>query len=271
MTITAKFASPCTRCGSIIAKDTRVEWTRGRGVRHLTDAECERARATAPPQAPAAAPLALQSIVTFLQAARDRGLLWPKARFLAPGGGELRISLAGNDSRNPGALYVKVDGEYRGLVTREGQVRGDRRVGDRALDRDGAMRELLAAVATDPARFAREYGATMGYCAFCHKRLTDDRTGASVEHGYGPDCAERYGLEWRGRGRRRTALLEVPVQAQGPSRTQAEIDADERAMNAAVQAAERAEDERVADYKARRDSADSVDRADAYYSARLGF
>lgn len=55
---------------------------------------------------------------------------------------------------------------------------------------------LLCEIANDPEGSAKKYGHDTGRCCFCHRNLTDDKSGKSVERGYGPICAERFGLVW---------------------------------------------------------------------------
>lgn len=43
---------------------------------------------------------------------------------------------------------------------------------------------------------AAEYGHQHDRCVFCHIHLTDDGADRSVEVGYGPVCAKKYGLPW---------------------------------------------------------------------------
>lgn len=43
---------------------------------------------------------------------------------------------------------------------------------------------------------AGSVGINTNVCQFCMKALTDDAAGASVERGYGPVCADKYGLPW---------------------------------------------------------------------------
>ncbi len=51
----------------------------------------------------------------------------------------------------------------------------------------------LQRLASDPTRYAQDYGHTTGNCCFCKKTLTDER---SLFAGYGPDCAGHYGLPY---------------------------------------------------------------------------
>jgi hypothetical protein len=53
----------------------------------------------------------------------------------------------------------------------------------------GALADLGGNLAERAAAFGHETGV----CCFCSRGLTDER---SVTVGYGPICAERYGLPW---------------------------------------------------------------------------
>lgn len=55
------------------------------------------------------------------------------------------------------------------------------------------LSEMLRKMAEDPAATAAEYGRLTGACCFCGRKLT---TTESTTVGYGPDCAEHYGLPW---------------------------------------------------------------------------
>ena len=114
----------------------------------------------------------------LLHTAKGNGLKRPV--FRADG---LTLSLAGEKSRNPGAVYVKVGGEYAGKV-QDGQWHPVRT----------AMPETLAtltAIAINPREAAINYGRLTGSCACCGRTLTDPQ---SVELGIGPICAERWGI-----------------------------------------------------------------------------
>ena len=52
---------------------------------------------------------------------------------------------------------------------------------------------LIKSYASDPLGKAKEYAAATGNCSFCGLELTDPR---SVEVGYGPICADKFGLPW---------------------------------------------------------------------------
>lgn len=201
MTMTAKFAGTCSTCKARINAGDRIEWTKGVGAKHATPAQCIAAVAAQPVAAAAPAPVIdLKPIVAFLAAAQARGLKFPKARFLAPGGGELRLSIAGPTAQVPGALQVKRDEEWIGRVNPDGTVVG------RQLAGDTAVQDTLVAIAADPVTAAKAYGALMCRCSFCDSVLTDE---GSVEVGFGPICAKRFGLEHRAKG---TPTLKVLAQ-----------------------------------------------------------
>ena len=56
-----------------------------------------------------------------------------------------------------------------------------------------AIVALLVNFATNPAKVASLYGKHTGHCCFCARTLTDAR---SVSVGYGPICADKFGLPW---------------------------------------------------------------------------
>ena len=52
---------------------------------------------------------------------------------------------------------------------------------------------LVTEFAAEPEAVAGKYGRLTGACCFCAHGLKDDR---SLEVGYGPICADRFGLNW---------------------------------------------------------------------------
>jgi len=191
-TLISKYAGICTRCRRRFSPGTAIEWARGTGATHANPAECAAALAGPPPPPAPTAPQ-LRSVYDFLIAAQQRGLKHPKARFLAPGGGELRLSLAGERSKVPGSIQVYVrDGWVGRVEPPDGRIAGP-------LAQDQALVDVLLLIARDPAAAAKEYGALMCKCSFCGLPLTDD---GSVEVGYGPVCAKKWGLPWQRKGTR---------------------------------------------------------------------
>jgi hypothetical protein len=186
----SKFAGLCTRCRCRFPAGTVIEWARNAGAVHANLTECAAAAAAPPPPVVTAN---LRAIYEFLIAAQLRGLKLPKVRFLAPGGGELRLSIAGRGrSVAPvGSIQVKVRDEWVGRVEPpDGRVVG-------RLANNQALLDTLLKIAADPAAAAKEYGALMCKCSFCGLALSDD---GSVEVGYGPVCAKKWGLPHQPKG-----------------------------------------------------------------------
>jgi hypothetical protein len=55
------------------------------------------------------------------------------------------------------------------------------------------VRELIDELAADPIAAARRHAHLTGNCCFCSRKLDDERSTAA---GYGPVCADNYGLPW---------------------------------------------------------------------------
>jgi len=210
MTITARFATTCTVCRAHIDAGTSIIWARGAGSKHADATICRtivQARAalavdaTGMPMVDAPftrTTVDLAPVVAFLSGARERGLKSPRVRFAAPGAGELALSLAPLTGKNPGAVYVKVRGEYAGKVTADGTAYG---IAPELVD-------ALRTIAADPAAAGAAYGRLTGQCSFCTQGLTDE---GSIEVGYGPVCAKRYGLPHKPRGSAKVTPVLAPV------------------------------------------------------------
>ena len=118
-----------------------------------------------------------------------QGMKRPQVAF-ACNAGEFVVSRAGDNSANPGFLYLKtVDKSYLGKISPKGHLSMARNTNE---DQQ-VIFEALAGFAADPQGAAAAYGKETGFCCFCSRTLTDDR---SVSVGYGPICADRWGLPW---------------------------------------------------------------------------
>lgn len=106
--------------------------------------------------------------------------------------GDLLFSLAPANGRNAGHVYVKGekdwDGErpYFGKITPEGKLYLSAGVSDEVRDR-------ILAIGSDVVKSAKAHGAQHGQCCFCNAPLSTDE---SVSNGYGPICADNWGLPW---------------------------------------------------------------------------
>lgn len=96
---------------------------------------------------------------------------------------EVVLSMAGDESRNPGHLYLKVNEVYRGKITPAGKFI--------PFECDSSITEYLRKFAENPVLIAANYGKETQVCCFCATELTDDRSRAM---GYGPICARRWNL-----------------------------------------------------------------------------
>lgn len=113
----------------------------------------------------------------------------PKIRLALPSGEKLVLSLAPSHGNNPGFIYVKVAGDYAGKIAPTGAFTPYKLPAD-VLE---AVQALFVMLGDDPAAVAAAYGQETGNCCFCAKELTKAE---SLAVGYGPDCAEHYGLPW---------------------------------------------------------------------------
>lgn len=134
----------------------------------------------------------LEPVVRLLDRAASK-LKWPKLR-LKVDGQNVQLGRAGDRSRHPGAVNV-TDGRgfenstWFGRINRDGTFTASRKTSPEVI-------ALLTELARDPEAVATAYGRETGACCMCGRDLTDAR---STERGYGPNCAENWGLPWGGR------------------------------------------------------------------------
>lgn len=102
---------------------------------------------------------------------------------------EIKLSLASENSKHPGAVYVASGtwgGPYYGRIEPNGTLVPGRDLCDE-------VRELLRELADKPAETAAKHGKLTGHCCFCARRLSDER---STQVGYGKVCADHFGMPW---------------------------------------------------------------------------
>lgn len=129
-------------------------------------------------------------IPALLERARAAGLQWPKIRLEAEGGRRVVLALAGERSSRPGAVRVTDGrpygtGRFFGWIERDGAWK--------PYDVPVEVEAALAALESDPAEVAQIQGQLTSACCFCGRRLD---TAESVGVGYGPICADKFGLPW---------------------------------------------------------------------------
>jgi len=128
-------------------------------------------------------------LVEFLDRASDSGLKFPKINLEDAGGNALRLTRAGSGSREPGSITLSEAGygtAYYGRISRDGTYHKTRETKPWVI-------ELLSTLSEHPEQIAKAHGQRTGNCCFCSRDLSDYR---SVSMGYGPICAERWGLPW---------------------------------------------------------------------------
>ena len=154
-------------------------------------------------------------VIALFGKAKDAGLKFPKIR-LTLNGKPLVFSLNGLKSKAPGAVAINGEGKfpnraYYGRVTPDGTF-----VPFQTLD---GLTDLLTEFASNPARVAKDYGKLTGNCCFCGKGLGYGKEQRSALVGFGPECAENYGLkaEWLAAAEKAEAKASVaPLKLEGP-------------------------------------------------------
>lgn len=129
-------------------------------------------------------------IFALFQTAKASKLKFPKITLEAASGQPICLKLA-SGGQYKGDIHV-TDGlpfgqnKYFGRIAQDGGfVRGGKCTDEIAA--------FLQEFAKDPAGVAAKYGHLTGHCCFCQRHLTDEN---SVAVGYGPVCADHYGLPW---------------------------------------------------------------------------
>lgn len=153
----------------------------------VAEAEAKRDRAAAP--ASKAERLDLCKINEMFDTARGNGLKRMALRFLDEAGATFTVSPAAATSRNAGMLYVKsADDGYLGKIDPQGVFHGAW-----GTERDATTKAQAALVefSRDPVGKSKLYGKLTNSCCYCGKELNDPR---SVMAGYGPICADNWGL-----------------------------------------------------------------------------
>lgn len=130
----------------------------------------------------AAVQLSLEGIFSLFESAQQSGLKRPRVNLVG-----FKFSLAPASGRNAGHIYVKdEDGEYLGKVAPGGAFHKSRECTQEQV-------QALVDISADVISAAVAFGQQTGCCSFCQRELTDKR---SVDVGYGPICADNYGLPW---------------------------------------------------------------------------
>lgn len=101
------------------------------------------------------------------------------------------FSIAGERSKYNGQVLITDGGpfgenKYFGRIDESGNLM-------KTGACNGEVTKLIKQFADNPADTAGKYGRLTGACCFCSRQLDDER---STKVGYGPVCADHYGLPW---------------------------------------------------------------------------
>lgn len=107
----------------------------------------------------------------------------------------LKLSLAGPNSKYKGSIIITDGGPYGankwyGAVSPSGEWTPSKQVTEELRS---IIARTLGAFSKDPKHAAMTYGHLSSSCCFCNKKLD---TKESVKAGYGPVCADKWGLPW---------------------------------------------------------------------------
>lgn len=116
----------------------------------------------------------------------------PRIVLCAPNGQKVVLSRCGPQSQYTGDINVTDGGGYGrntwfGRIGRTGEIRVNRSAWTPEIT------SLLTELAVSPGKVAGQHGIATGVCCFCNSPLS---TKESRSVGYGPICADKFGLPW---------------------------------------------------------------------------
>lgn len=134
-------------------------------------------------------------VFDLIQKAKDNGLKHPALILKLPTAGSLKVRLGVPKNPKYADRLLLTDGgkwpnsKWYGAIDKHGKWECPSKV-------PSAVREEIAdtlyQLASDPAGTAKVQGKLTGHCCFCGTGLTDPH---SVAAGFGPYCADKYGLK----------------------------------------------------------------------------
>lgn len=112
-------------------------------------------------------------------------LRYPAINFVSKNGDKIRIYRA-----TKGYIAIKFNGEYVGKLPA-----ADKNIilYDSPLFKHNELMSELEAFMEQPISESSLHGKEYGRCCFCNRELDNE---GSIFHGYGPICAEKWGLPW---------------------------------------------------------------------------
>jgi uncharacterized protein DUF6011 len=127
-----------------------------------------------------------QRVAKLFATALANGLNRRAIRLQTSDGGAVKLTPASESGKNAGFIYIKLNGEYMGKVSPEGQF-------SPVAACTESLRGFVAEFGNNTVQMARQFGRMTSSCCFCGRNLD---TAESNAVGYGPICAEKYGLPW---------------------------------------------------------------------------
>lgn len=133
----------------------------------------------------------VSEIVARLTAAKANGIKFPRVRIETQDQKPIVFSLAGDRAKVPGSVNVTDGGKYpNNAFYGRIELNGDWTPTNKTpIEVEATVLEF----AQDPTKAAKLFGHKTGRCCFCGRDL---ETKESVTAGYGPVCADNYGLPW---------------------------------------------------------------------------
>jgi len=101
--------------------------------------------------------------------------------------GFIDIRKAKNPKNPDNYLYIYYRNYYVGKITRDNVIH--------LTTNDQALHDAIKAIHTNSLEALACFGQKFSYCCFCGTEITNKN---SLAVGYGPICAEKYGLPWDG-------------------------------------------------------------------------
>lgn len=200
--MTAKFPGTCTACGLRFPEGAAILWAKGAGAKHATPAACAAAVSGKTASAPVGSTVAVgefSGVIGLFETAKAH-LKFPKIRLMV-GDTLVILSVAGPKAKRPGSVTLVGEGTYPtrpwfGSVSPDGTWTGSGRTAPAFA---AALGAVLKEFSANPAKVAKEHAKLTGHCCFCGKLIGHGAEERSAAVGFGPDCAENYGLlaEWK--------------------------------------------------------------------------
>ena len=185
--MTSKFKGKCFECGSPILAGWPILWSKTTGAKHAVCPPAgEAVKATDRPKTTPTTELGDFTAVYEMFASAAKTNKFPKITINADGF-EFYLYVSGPQAKISGVINVKGKGwggTWYGRITEAGTWTHRTSVDER-------MADALSKLAMDPVATVAAYGKLCGKCVFCNSTLSDEK---SVDVGYGPVCAKKWGL-----------------------------------------------------------------------------